>query len=120
MIQLTLCPNCNRIVSDPICVKCYLREFVLWLNDQDIPLPQRNAMMKMINKNLMPPMIHGQLCILCENHDTSLCSYCFFFNIKIYLERLNIPEEVIDNYMLSFNYEIPTMDHEEDLYQTIG
>lgn len=106
MLHITLCPKCNYSVSDPICVKCYLMELAIWLNEQKITLDQRAKLMRKIRKNLLYDNFSKQTCILCEKNAVSLCMYCFFFNVMYYLKVLNFSDETIESFQEHFNYEI--------------
>jgi len=106
MVYLTLCPRCHYVVSDPVCVRCYLKEFVIWLNEKGITAKQRMIIMRNIKRDLLHENISGQMCIICEKDATSICGYCFFFNVAYILRKLNLEEEIIENFKQHFNYDI--------------
>lgn len=106
MLQLTLCAKCNYGISDPICVRCYILELAIWLNEQNIGLDKRAKLMRKIRNNLMHSHFSDQSCIICEKNTVSLCTYCFFFNVMYYLKTLKFSDEVLESFMEHFNYEI--------------
>lgn len=104
------CLKCSKKLSDPVCIRCYLKEFVIWLNDQNLSLDRRSKLMKLIKTNLMSDTLFGDSCILCKKKEVCMCQCCFFMNIKSFLETVNFSDEKLEQYRVNFNYVVPIIE----------
>lgn len=106
-----ICYECNNVLSDPACVNCYMREINVWLNEQNISPGRENEFLSEIEETLLSKNYNQQLCILCKDRSSALCSYCFFLNVHKILKRQRLSPEQIESFEQSFNYNLPSQKH---------
>lgn len=106
-MQKDECIMCSQQITNPICAKCNFHHFVLWLNDQSIPLKIRTSIIRKIKTRLFKENTNKLNCIICNENEVSICSYCFFKKIGHILEfSEGISSQNIEDFELSFGHEV--------------
>jgi hypothetical protein len=102
----TNCFFCSREITNPICSKCNFGHLLLWVNEKPIDFADRMKIIKKIKKNLFVETDNSLDCIICHNNEVAVCTFCFFRKVENILDGLNIPDEMINDFRLSFNFNI--------------
>jgi len=101
-----VCLNCYEAITNPTCERCYAKEIELWIKDI---FPEKEVAKKIIRKlkSSFPIDSFGEpACILCKKEMTNICMYCYFFKVERLLKSLNLPEEVLESFLQTFNYKL--------------
>ena len=106
MAQEQLCTNCFQGVTNPICEKCHTKQLALWLNDSGFHHKTIRYIVSRIRKDLESEGTNESLCILCSRDLISLCTFCYFFKVDEVLRELDLPGEMIEEFLETFNYKL--------------
>ena len=99
-----LCIQCYEPISNPVCIDCHLREVAVWLRDQEMSEMVKSIILTGLKNRLLKGSINENMCIICDKHTLSTCSYCFFSVATTILKELNLPVDTIENFLETFNY----------------
>ncbi|VVB78865.1 Uncharacterised protein [uncultured archaeon] len=106
MKNTEFCKICNNPVTNPICAKCNTKHFLLWMNKHNLSLKKRHYLLDYIKKNLFFESENNDNCIICNSETIGICSYCFYSKIENILDRLKIAEDIKEDFLQIFNYEL--------------
>lgn len=106
-----ICSICNRITTNPVCVRCSTKHFIVWLNDYDIDIEKRLTLTRKIRNYFFFESLMSYECLLCKSETMYVCSYCFFYEIVIIMKKLNFPEDMLKDFCIKFNHAINTDDN---------
>ena len=101
-----LCIRCYEPITNPVCTKCHLREIDAWLRDKKINSMMRAVVLKSIKNSVPEEALNENNCILCNKEDLSACSYCFFLISARVLRELNFGQELVTDFLETFNYQL--------------
>lgn len=106
MIKTTsLCTSCVQPITNPLCPFCFVREVLVWLDEEFISKKTLLKIKKEFQKILLevedtPSDIS---CVVCGAPKVNYCTYCFTNKAERVLER-NIGEgELLENFRDLFN-----------------
>ena len=68
-----LCERCYEPITNPVCVTCYLREIVSWLNDQNIEPMKKTIIYTMLKEYFSGENPNLSTCVLCNTKKLSVC-----------------------------------------------
>jgi len=100
------CMRCYQKISNPVCEKCYMKHFSLWLKEQDLDKKTKLEILKRLRFIKLIENYSEQECILCKKMNVSLCTYCFFLNVETNLSRLGVSDKILENFDQIFDYQI--------------
>ena len=104
------CVICLESITDPICIHCYIRQVKTWFRDIDInPVIKKYALNK-IKQKLSIEGVSDIGCIICGNENADICFYCFGFITINILKELSLPDEMLESFSESFNYNLMERD----------
>jgi len=99
------CSLCLETITDPVCIKCYLRQVKHWFNDLNIDAIFKKFAVEKIKQRLNFETLNETNCILCRKENVNVCFFCFAFITVEILRELNIPDSLIENFSETFNYD---------------
>lgn len=107
IIQNDDCLVCLDPISNPICRECHIIEVESWMEDLKIDSEKRKIIIKLIQKKLPKNEDKGNsTCIICKKNQINICSYCLFYiSLKVLIDA-NFPEEIIEDFLETFNYQL--------------
>jgi len=108
--EQNLCVQCYEPITNPVCEACHLKEVAIWLEDTGLDPITKSLVLAGVKKSLPKEAMNENTCILCGKNTLSTCSYCFFLVTSKVLAKLRIDEEIVDNFLETFNY---TLGHSE-------
>ncbi len=102
-----ICMNCYRALTNPICESCYSNQIAVWLNDySDVPKAFKNHIVSKIIDSINYNGFSQTTCLLCNEENLSICTYCFFFKVERILKDSNLSEHMTKKFQELFNYKL--------------
>ncbi len=100
-----VCSQCLNIGTNPVCPFCLFKEFAVWINEQEIEISLKRIIMHKMKKYfaLNEKINSFQYCIICHNLHGEICTPCFIRNSVYTLKKIKLNNEVLKNFILSFN-----------------
>jgi hypothetical protein len=99
------CEICLHVISNPICIDCYLKHAKLWLQDFGLNEKQIERVMEKIQEKLPKETLNEHECIICGKQKVGVCIYCAFLRTSSILLKLNAPTKAVEAYLESANFE---------------
>jgi hypothetical protein len=107
-----VCVRCLEPISNPVCVHCYMKEIVAWMEDKEIESLAKSIIFTTIERRIEAEAENSTKCVLCKKEKITLCSYCFFLIVARTLNELNFPQDKVEDFLFSFNYRLTHSDYE--------
>jgi hypothetical protein len=109
------CIGCFHVITEPVCKDCYLRQFKMWLEDGVSNNRFTKDVVIDVKKSFGHESNNESMCVLCGRENVSVCTYCYFSNVRNLLERSGMSEEILEGFLEMFNYYLYN-DNEEKGY----
>lgn len=109
MIQKdSACVSCLQPVTNPICPRCFSKQVLTWLKDQEISSAKKKAVARGLNKlqKNFQNTLSDTKCIFCGETEVTLCTYCFINRAERIIEREIESEKMTENFVEVFNAQI--------------
>ena len=106
-----LCVKCLEPISNPVCVNCYMKEIISWMDDEEMDPLAKSIVSSAIERRTRTDTDNYTKCVLCKKENLTLCSYCFFLISIRTLNELNFPRDKIEKFLEIFNYRITHSDY---------
>jgi hypothetical protein len=106
MMVQEVCQICNRQITNPICTKCNTKHFVTWFNRYKVETKKQEVILNYISKHLIIESNNSDTCVICNSENVSICSYCFYYKLDVFLSGIKIPKAMIEDFSRIFNYQL--------------
>ena len=114
MVNYETCQYCERVITNPICARCYLKSFLYWLNDHGLDKKEKSQIIDYIKTSLMEEDDSEDNCILCNSECVDICTYCFFSRLEDFMKKNHASKKIIEDFSHTFNYDLYS-DHAYEL-----
>ena len=99
------CIVCYEPITNPICRKCYIKQIGAWIKDLGLNSMETKITLNQVKKDVPKLTVPSSNCILCQKENISLCSYCLFLKATHTLQKMNFPDNLINQFLEIFNYQ---------------
>ena len=82
-----LCISCYEIITNPVCLDCYLKQFRIWLLSKPIDKNLRNKIFFRLKKRFTKETLHKDKCILCNRGQVKVCLDCFSTEVNRAIQK---------------------------------
>ena len=98
------CVQCNRVISNPICISCLRQQVEDWLIDtKPMLISKLNKKTEKMNEHESVPADHDVSCVKCGN-DITVCYDCYIAEIS---KMMNVRDsELVGKFNRIFRFNV--------------
>jgi len=108
------CIVCEDSISDPVCRNCYIRQIEILLNDLEFHPLAKEIVLREIKNQFPIETLNNTKCILCRVENVAMCRYCFSIILRDTLRRLNLTEDLIEEFGFNPIHEESSLEKENE------
>lgn len=98
------CSVCLHMISNPICIDCYLNHVTMWLVGEGMSYANSRIICNEVKKKLPWNNSNEERCVVCGEGYLGVCSYCFVFITSQVLGSFSFSSDFEDGFRHVFSY----------------
>lgn len=98
MFNSNSCAICSYTITDPVCLRCYIKQTEVVLNDLKLRSMAREIILKKVRDRFPIETLNDTECVLCREENVTLCGHCFSVILTGILRKINFPKDLMENF----------------------